>query len=236
MRAPYVYRVHARAATNTLHHLVRTRHPLAAAGGESEGARRRLGSAGPGHLRCTSTSASTARVAAGQVAPSKAWFRVEHGGRRGDLDGLAFSCVQCGRCCRGPNAKVSVSVGEAEQLAGALGVSPEVFVRDYTDATAAASTAGGGGRTLRHTDASTCVLLDEASSTCTVHDSRPTACRAYPFTADALLSEFDWGAEATHCPGIQLGSAAGATPTDATARVPSDTIVTTMLESEYPFT
>jgi len=96
---------------------------------------------------------------------------------RGGFDDSAgaIACFRCGVCCE----RWSPLVGreEAARMAGALGLAIADFLSQYADVYPLRDDT----HILRHTGAG-CVFLryeDGGLATCSIHDVRPEACRAF---------------------------------------------------------
>ncbi len=121
--------------------------------------------------------------------------------------GLRFTCGRCGNCCTGPEGFVWFSDDEAQDMAAALGLSKEEFLRMYTRETEM------GRRSLREVDSPTgrdCVFLrrdDQGRALCSVYQARPTQCRTWPFWPEVLRSSAAWERAARSCQGMAEGLA-----------------------------
>ena len=86
---------------------------------------------------------------------------------------MTHECVRCGACCRWPGY-VRVSAREIDAMAHYLGISPTVFVQQYTFLTQ-------DRRSLSLTERAdgACIFLT-AENLCRIHAVKPAQCRAYP--------------------------------------------------------
>ncbi len=130
-----------------------------------------------------------------------AWFE-DHDGERG----LRFECTMCGNCCTGPPGYVLVTDDEVRALALRMGVSVEVFLRDYTNV-------GPEGRSLNEVSSRwgyDCVFLDRTTipgkAVCGVYEDRPVQCRTWPFWPDVIESRKTWSRAKRTCPGVDRGT------------------------------
>lgn len=80
---------------------------------------------------------------------------------------FSYECRACKRCCQGKH--IPLNPYEVARLAAHLGLSTTEALARYTET---------GGAILRRRDDETCVFLGEGG--CSVHSSRPLACRLYP--------------------------------------------------------
>jgi Fe-S-cluster containining protein len=109
-------------------------------------------------------------------------------------EGLLFSCIQCGRCCR-RTGFVILTEQEMEKISVFLGLSPEEGLRCY-------ATRHEGRFALRDGPRGECIFYDWETARCRVYPVRPEQCRNYPFWPSLLKSRADWEKEARFCPGI----------------------------------
>jgi uncharacterized protein len=113
---------------------------------------------------------------------------------------LRFECTGCGACCSGDGEQfVFLAPGEAQAIAGHLGVRRERFRRRYMMLTPA------GDRVLRMTGRGTCVFLQENGS-CAIYATRPLQCRTYPYWLELVTTREAWEREAARCEGIGRGA------------------------------
>jgi Fe-S-cluster containining protein len=67
-------------------------------------------------------------------------------------------------------------------------------------------------RSVKETPAYDCVLWDKG---CSVYESRPLQCRAFPFWRTLLADEAAWKSAAAECPGMGSGEARSREEIDA---------------------
>lgn len=118
--------------------------------------------------------------------------------------GLAFECMQCGRCCAGPNEGfVWVRDAEIAAIAEFLRLSGEEVRRLYVRRVA------GEDSLIERPDNHDCVFLGASTNggarTCRVYSVRPLQCRNWPFWPRNLESPDGWSAAAARCPGVNRG-------------------------------
>ena len=118
--------------------------------------------------------------------------------------GLAFECVQCGRCCAGPEeGYVYVTREEIDAIARHLGISPEKMRRKFV------RRAGLRFSLIEKRGCNDCIFLKAASEggaqTCRIYPVRPTQCRSWPFWPINLAGPDSWSRAATRCGGINRG-------------------------------
>lgn len=114
-------------------------------------------------------------------------------------EGLFFSCLGCGRCCRGEPGAVWFTEEELHAMAEKVGLSPEQFRREYV-------WNRYGRPSLREKANYDCIFLDRNPDRCRIYDVRPAQCRDFPFWPDVLKSRAAWDAYAETCPGMNQGA------------------------------
>lgn len=119
-------------------------------------------------------------------------------------DGYAFSfspaaCQECdGRCCRGSDGYVWLTMEELEALAADRKMDLESFTNLYirtADGKLALQQRKINGEYL-------CCFFDPFKECCTVYDYRPRQCRTYPFWEDF---QDDFRTLLRECPGVTPG-------------------------------
>lgn len=122
-------------------------------------------------------------------------------------DGLRFQCTQCGNCCTGPTGYVWFTPEEGRAIADRLGMDEPTFYKTH-----ARKIDGKWSLNERHTEFGyDCVFLDRTSipgkAVCSIYETRPTQCRAWPFWPENLKTPRAWEAtkKRTPCPGMNAG-------------------------------
>ncbi len=112
-------------------------------------------------------------------------------------DGLRFSCLQCGRCCRG-SGYVWCTLKEAEKIADFLGVKDfDLFKANYLIKKEKAFI-------LKDNLKGDCIFYDYKGR-CTIYPVRPLQCKTFPFWPEILSSHKNWHLQSKECPGINYG-------------------------------
>lgn len=106
-----------------------------------------------------------------------------------------FRCQRSGYCCRVGTGRVWLKEGEAEAMAGELGMGEQGFADRHLVAV-------DGRISLRERADGRCVLL-EGSCHCTVYSARPQQCRDYPDWPILRDDPAAFERAAAYCPGIQ---------------------------------
>jgi Fe-S-cluster containining protein len=88
-------------------------------------------------------------------------------------DTNTVTCLRCGKCCR-VEGYVRLREGEAERLAGFLGMEVAAFTARYTRLTC-----DRGALSLTERTDGACVFFDERAG-CTVNTVKPDQCRGFP--------------------------------------------------------
>ncbi len=113
-------------------------------------------------------------------------------------DGLRFECTQCGDCCTGAPGFVWVNKAEIEALAARLGLSVELFERQYVRQV-------GVRKSLTERPNGDCDFFDQEKRKCTVYEDRPRQCRTWPFWDSNVRNPAAWKATCEVCPGSGQG-------------------------------
>ena len=117
--------------------------------------------------------------------------------------GLAFECIQCGRCCSGPEeGHVWVSNAEIDRITEFLKTSGpharRLFLRRV----------GGRNSLVEGPRSRDCVFLQQdglGHRGCRIYPVRPMQCRTWPFWASNLATPECWCEATARCPGINRG-------------------------------
>ncbi|MGI6784685.1 MAG: YkgJ family cysteine cluster protein [Aminivibrio sp.] len=113
-------------------------------------------------------------------------------------EGLRFSCIGCGRCCRGEPGAIFYTPEEEAALAAQLGLSLQEFRDRYT-------TSRWEAPSLKEKRGGDCIFHDEKTNLCLVYEVRPMQCRLFPFWPSLLESPETWERAALSCPGMNDG-------------------------------
>ncbi|MDI9369943.1 MAG: YkgJ family cysteine cluster protein [Synergistaceae bacterium] len=112
--------------------------------------------------------------------------------------GLRFTCLGCGRCCRGAPGAIYFTLKEEEEISSFLSLEVEDFRRRYV-------TSRWGARSFRERGNGDCIFFDAKSARCTIYPVRPLQCSLFPFWPSRLESEEEWNETAAECPGMNQG-------------------------------
>lgn len=124
--------------------------------------------------------------------------------------GVRFSCLRCGRCCRG-EGEVLCSEEEALAIASYLGVEGWELSLFF-------GRARGGLLRLKDSPRGDCIFYDPTSSSCRIYGVRPRQCRTFPFWPEALEREEVFRFYARTCPGVGSGRLFSAEEMEAVSR------------------
>ena len=134
--------------------------------------------------------------------------------------GLAFECVQCGRCCEGPEeGYVWVNKEEIVAIARHLGIPEGEMRRRYL------RRIGIRHSLVERRDNKDCVFLaadQTGRKRCRIYPVRPRQCRTWPFWASNLASPQSWAMAQLRCPGINRGAVHRCEEIEAKCRATSE--------------
>ena len=111
-------------------------------------------------------------------------------------EGLRFSCLRCGDCCRGEPGFVWVTPDDVKDIAEHLGIPLRDFKAGYVRR-------AYGRLSLIELDNGDCIFW--SAKGCKVYTVRPTQCGTFPFWPEHLRSTHAWGAVQKRCPAIDTG-------------------------------
>ncbi|RRD64357.1 YkgJ family cysteine cluster protein [Fretibacterium sp. OH1220_COT-178] len=112
--------------------------------------------------------------------------------------GVRFSCVGCGRCCRGEPGAIFFTREEGARVREFLSVDEDAFRRRFV-------TLRWGRPSFIERSNGDCIFYRADEARCAVYPVRPAQCRLFPFWAEVMRSEDSWNAHARHCPGMNGG-------------------------------
>ena len=113
-------------------------------------------------------------------------------------NGLVFSCLGCGRCCRGEPGAIWVSDENIAEASGEIGLDKADFRRIFV-------TLRWKRPSLREKPNGDCVMLERESARCLIYNVRPPQCSLFPFWPSMLESPEKWESASSTCPGIGQG-------------------------------
>jgi len=113
-------------------------------------------------------------------------------------EGVFFSCIGCGRCCRGEPGAIFFTLEEGERVRNFLGAGETEFRRDYV-------TLMWGRPSFVEKRNGDCVFYDAGSAECGIYPVRPLQCALFPFWTSVMDSKEEWDKEARRCPGMNDG-------------------------------
>ena len=115
-------------------------------------------------------------------------------------EGLRFECTRCNRCCRHEPGYVFLTRTDLKTLVKATGLSEGEFNRRYTKTVRMGEITRLSLKEKRNYD---CIFWENDG--CTVYESRPLQCRAFPFWAHNVDTQESWERASRDCPGIGRG-------------------------------
>ncbi len=117
--------------------------------------------------------------------------------------GLAFECVQCGRCCAGPEeGYVWVTDVEISEIARRLGITATETRRQYVRKACHRMTI------VEDAVSRDCIFLKPrpcGGKGCSIYPVRPAQCRTWPFWPINLSSPDAWARSSVRCGGMNRG-------------------------------
>lgn len=116
--------------------------------------------------------------------------------------GVKFSCIGCGRCCRGEPGAIWFTQSEAQHICALLGISEEEFRAEFTKKL-------WGHDSIIERKNGDCFFYDPDSAKCVIYDVRPAQCRLFPFWISVMESQNSWNEAAKSCPGMNDGELHG---------------------------
>jgi Fe-S-cluster containining protein len=114
--------------------------------------------------------------------------------------GLAFSCTQCGACCKAKSGHLFLTALDLRRLAEHLELSDDEFFLQYCEVVELDLAAR---ISLVAEDDGSCVFLGRQG--CEVYEQRPLQCRTYPFWSTNLLDREAWQSTCEACAGAGQG-------------------------------
>ena len=115
--------------------------------------------------------------------------------------GLRFSCQRCSSCCRFEPGYVFLSEKDKIILETSLNLGNKEFSQSYCRWVTLSN--GMDHLSLKEKSNYDCIFWTEDG--CSVYESRPLQCRAYPFWPWILSNRKNWEMTAQSCPGIGKG-------------------------------
>jgi len=112
--------------------------------------------------------------------------------------GLRFTCLSCGRCCRGAPGAIYFTDAEGAEIASFLSLSDAEFGRRYV-------TLRWEAPSIRERQNGECLMYDASTARCAIYPVRPAQCCLFPFWPSLLESREEWDAAARSCPGMNSG-------------------------------
>ena len=113
-----------------------------------------------------------------------------------DVSALRFACQPgCTNCCD-QSGFVYLSEDDIKRAAKFVGTSARKFEARYVYRTS-------HQRRFRKPPDKQCPFLEEGR--CSIHPSKPTQCRTFPFWPELVESRAAWKSTARYCPGIGKG-------------------------------
>ena len=125
--------------------------------------------------------------------------------------GVRFSCVGCGRCCRGEPGAIFFSRAEGERVCAFLSLDKGTFRRRFV-------TLRWGRPSFIERPNGDCIFYRVEEARCSIYRVRPSQCRLFPFWTEVMRSEESWTSYARSCPGMNDGRLYSASEIEALLR------------------
>ena len=125
--------------------------------------------------------------------------------------GVRFSCVGCGRCCRGEPGAIFFSPAEGERVRALLDLDERTFRRRFV-------TLRWGRPSFIERPNGDCIFYRAEEARCSIYGVRPSQCRLFPFWTEVMRSEESWTSYARSCPGMNDGRLYSASEIEALLR------------------
>ena len=113
-------------------------------------------------------------------------------------EGVRFSCIGCGRCCRGEPGAIFFTPEEETRVRRFLGIDEDPFRRIYV-------TPKWGKPSFAERRNGDCVFYHTESAKCLIYPLRPAQCSSFPFWHSIMESKKKWDKQARRCPGMNEG-------------------------------
>ncbi|MDR1621665.1 MAG: YkgJ family cysteine cluster protein [Synergistaceae bacterium] len=113
-------------------------------------------------------------------------------------EGVRFSCLGCGRCCRGEPGAIFFTPGEGARVRDFLRIDEDAFRQVYV-------TRRWGRPSFVERRNGDCVFYEAASAKCSIYPLRPAQCSLFPFWPSVMESREEWNRQARQCPGMNEG-------------------------------
>lgn len=113
-------------------------------------------------------------------------------------EGVRFTCIGCGRCCRGEPGAIFFTPEEERRVAEHLGMARDEFIRLYV-------TRKWGRPSFLECRNGDCIFYKANEAKCGIYALRPEQCSLFPFWPSVTESKEAWDEQAKHCPGMNEG-------------------------------
>jgi Fe-S-cluster containining protein len=113
-------------------------------------------------------------------------------------EGVRFSCIGCGRCCRGEPGAIFFTPEEEKRIRDFLGIGEDALRQIYV-------TRKWGKPSFVERRNGDCVFYDAESAKCSIYFLRPAQCSLFPFWPSVMESREEWERQARQCPGMNKG-------------------------------
>jgi Fe-S-cluster containining protein len=122
--------------------------------------------------------------------------------------GIRFTCIGCGRCCRGEPGAIFFTSEEEGRILEAMRAGGRKI--EKCEFRKLCVTLKWGRPSFLERANGECVFYDAEKARCEIYPFRPAQCALFPFWPSVMASKLDWDREARRCPGMNGGSFHGA--------------------------
>jgi Fe-S-cluster containining protein len=113
-------------------------------------------------------------------------------------EGVRFTCIGCGRCCRGEPGAIFFTPEEEMRVRNFLRLDEIEFRRFYV-------TRKWGKPSFIERRNGDCIFYDAENAKCSIYPLRPEQCSLFPFWSFVMESREEWNRQANQCPGMNEG-------------------------------
>ncbi|NLL36026.1 MAG: YkgJ family cysteine cluster protein [Fretibacterium sp.] len=113
-------------------------------------------------------------------------------------EGLRFSCIECGRCCRGEPGAIFFTMEEGRRVREFLKLEEPEFTRRFV-------TSRWEKPSFKERHNGDCIFYRTEDARCSIYPVRPAQCSLFPFWPSLLSSRVLWSLHALRCPGMNAG-------------------------------
>jgi Fe-S-cluster containining protein len=119
-------------------------------------------------------------------------------------EGVRFTCLGCGRCCRGEPGAIFFTPEEENRIIEAIEIDGRKLCKqEFRER--CVTLKWGRPSFIERAGGGECVFYDAETARCKIYPLRPAQCVLFPFWHSVMDSKEDWTLEALRCPGMNEG-------------------------------